>query len=295
MFQLSIDRINSGFNISDITLAPVDYVQILIITILIYHVLLWIKNTRAWNLLKGIIVILLFVLVAAVFEMTTILWLAENLFNVGVIAIVIVFQPELRKALENLGGKNFLGRVFAISKPDSSKFSDRTVEELIKACYAMGRVKTGALIVIEDQVILDEYIRTGIDVDGILTSQLLINIFEKNTPLHDGAVIVRGDRVVSATCYLPLSDSLVLSKDLGTRHRAAVGISEVSDSLTIVVSEETGGISVAMKGQIYRDVDADFVRGKLQYVQNRNHEVTGLELLKRRFLNGKKDSKNLDK
>jgi diadenylate cyclase len=295
MFQLSIDRINSGFNISDITLAPVDYVQILIITILIYHVLLWIKNTRAWNLLKGIIVILLFVLVAAVFEMTTILWLAENLFNVGVIAIVIVFQPELRKALENLGGKNFLGRVFAISKPNSAKFSDRTVEELIKACYAMGRVKTGALIVIEDQVNLDEYIRTGIDVDGLLTSQLLINIFEKNTPLHDGAVIVRGDRVVSATCYLPLSDSLVLSKDLGTRHRAAVGISEVSDSLTIVVSEETGSISVAMKGQIYRDVDADFVRGKLQYVQNRNHEVTGLELLKRRFLNGKKDSKNLDK
>jgi diadenylate cyclase len=185
--------------------------------------------------------------------------------------------------------------VFAINKPDSAKFSDRTVEELIRACYAMGRVKTGALIVIEDQINLDEYIRTGIDVDGLLTSQLLINIFEKKTPLHDGAVIVRGDRVVSATCYLPLSDSLALSKDLGTRHRAAVGISEVSDSLTIVVSEETGNISVAMKGQIYRDVDADFVRGKLQYVQNRNHEVTGLELIKRRFLNGKKDSKNLDK
>jgi diadenylate cyclase len=294
MFNLFKDRINSGFNISDISLAPVDYVQILIIAVLIYHVLIWIKNTRAWNLLKGIIVILVFVLIAAVFEMTTILWLAENLFNVGVIAVVIVFQPELRKALENLGGKNFLGRFLSINKPDTAKFSDRTVEELIKACFAMGRVKTGALIVIEDQINLDEFIRTGIDVDGLLTSQLLINIFEKNTPLHDGAVIVRGDRVVSATCYLPLSDSLSLSKDLGTRHRAAVGISEVSDSLTIVVSEETGNISIAMKGQIYRDVDADFLRGKLQYVQNRNHELTGLELLKRRFLNGKKDSKNLD-
>lgn len=294
MFGLFMDRINSGFNISDITLMPVDYVQILIITFLIYHVLLWIKNTRAWNLLKGIIVILAFVLIAAVFEMTTILWLAENLFNVGIIAIVIVFQPELRKALENLGGKNFLGKFLSIGKQDTAKFSDRTVEELVKACYAMGRVKTGALIVIEDQITLDEFVRTGIDVDGLLTSQLLINIFEKNTPLHDGAVIVRGDRVISATCYLPLSDSLALSKDLGTRHRAAVGISEVSDSLTIVVSEETGNISVAMRGQIYRDVDADFLRGKLQYVQNRNHEVTGLELLKRRFLNGKKDSKNLD-
>ena len=290
-----MDRIDSGFNISDITLTVVDYVQILIIAFLIYHVLLWIKNTRAWNLLKGIIVILVFVLIASLFEMTTILWLAENLFSVGVIAIVIVFQPELRKALENLGGKNFFGRFFTLGRTDTAKFSDKTVDELVKACYAMGRVKTGALIVIEDQILLTEFIRTGIDVDGSLTSQLLINIFEKNTPLHDGAVIVRGDRVVSATCYLPLSDSLALSKDLGTRHRAAVGISEVSDSLTIVVSEETGGVSIAMRGKIYRDVDADFLREKLQYVQNRTHEMSRLELLKGRFLNAKKNSKNLDK
>ena len=123
--------------------------------------------------------------------------------------------------------------------------------------------------------------------DAILTSQLLINIFEKNTPLHDGAVIVRGDRVISATCYLPLSDSLSLSKDLGTRHRAAVGISEVSDSMTIVVSEETGKVSIAIRGQLYPDVNAEFLREKLQYLQNRNHEATGLELLKRRLKNGK--------
>ena len=151
----------------------------------------------------------------------------------------------------------------------------------------MGKVRTGALIVIEDEILLNEYIRTGIDIDAILSSQLLINIFEKNTPLHDGAVIVRGDRVVSATCYLPLSDSLSLSKNLGTRHRAAVGVSEVSDSLTIVVSEETGKVSIASKGQIYHGIDADFLREKLQYLQNRNHEVTKLELLKRRFRNGK--------
>ena len=151
----------------------------------------------------------------------------------------------------------------------------------------MGKVKTGALIVIEDEILLNEYVRTGIDVDAILTSQLLINIFEKNTPLHDGAVIVRGDRVISATCYLPLSDSLSLSKDLGTRHRAAVGISEVSDSMTIVVSEETGKVSIAIRGQLYPDVNAEFLREKLQYLQNRNHEATGLELLKRRLKNGK--------
>ena len=152
---------------------------------------------------------------------------------------MIIFQPELRKALENLGGKNVLGKLFDFGKVEENKFSDHTIDELIKACYAMGKVKTGALIVIEDEILLNEYVRTGIDIDAIISSQLLINIFEKNTPLHDGAVIVRGDRVVSATCYLPLSDSMTLSKDLGTRHRAAVGISEVSDSLTIVVSEET--------------------------------------------------------
>lgn len=272
-----------------------DVIEILIISFLFYHLLIWIKTTRAWNLFKGILIIAGFVILASVFQMNTILWIAQNTLNVGLIALVIIFQPELRNALENLGGKNILGSIFSIGKSDEEKFSDKTIDELVKASYAMGRVKTGALIVIEDQIKLDEYIRTGIDVDAMLTSQLLINIFEKNTPLHDGAIIVRGNRVVSATCYLPLSDSLTLSKDLGTRHRAAVGISEVSDSMTIVVSEETGKVSVATKGQIYHDIDADFLKDHLRYLQNRNKEVTRLELLRRRFRNGKKNSENLDK
>ena len=281
------DQASMLLGLPDISFSPIDFIEILIIAFLFYHILLWIKSTKAWNLFKGIIVILLFVLVSAIFQMNTILWLAERTLNVGLIALVIIFQPELRKALENLGEKNFFGKIFNFSKSDECKFSDRTIEELIKACYAMGKVRTGALIVIEDEILLNEYIRTGLDIDAILSSQLLINIFEKNTPLHDGAVIVRGDRVVSATCYLPLSDSLSLSKNLGTRHRAAVGVSEVSDSLTIVVSEETGKVSIASKGQIYHGIDADFLREKLQYLQNRNHEVTKLELLKRRFRNGK--------
>lgn len=281
------DQASMLLGLPDISFSPIDFIEILIIAFLFYHILLWIKSTKAWNLFKGIMVILLFVLVSAIFQMNTILWLAERTLNVGLIALVIIFQPELRKALENLGEKNFFGKIFNFSKSDECKFSDRTIEELIKACYAMGKVRTGALIVIEDEILLNEYIRTGIDIDAILSSQLLINIFEKNTPLHDGAVIVRGDRVVSATCYLPLSDSLSLSKNLGTRHRAAVGVSEVSDSLTIVVSEETGKVSIASKGQIYHGIDADFLREKLQYLQNRNHEVTKLELLKRRFRNGK--------
>lgn len=278
-------------NLPKITMT--DVVEILIITFLFYYMLVWIKNTRAWVLLKGIMVILLFVLVAAVFQMNTIIWIAKNTLSVAITAIVIIFQPEIRKALENLGQKNFLTSFFAFdfSKGEIAKFTDKTINELVKACYEMGKVKTGALIVIEDEIVPSEYERTGIAVDGILTSQLLINIFEKNTPLHDGAVIVRGDRVVSATCYLPLTDSLSISKDLGTRHRAAVGISEVSDSLTIVVSEETGKVSIAMGGELYRNVDAEFLKNKLSFIQHREKKVSKIELWRRRLKDVKESGK----
>ena len=278
-------------NLPKITMT--DVVEILIITFLFYYMLVWIKNTRAWVLLKGIMVILLFVLVAAVFQMNTIIWIAKNTLSVAITAIVIIFQPEIRKALENLGQKNFLTSFFTFdfSKGEIAKFTDKTINELVKACYEMGKVKTGALIVIEDEIVLSEYERTGIAVDGILTSQLLINIFEKTTPLHDGAVIVRGDRVVSATCYLPLTDSLSISKDLGTRHRAAVGISEVSDSLTIVVSEETGKVSIAMGGELYRNVDAEFLKNKLSFIQHREKKVSKIELWRRRLKDVKESGK----
>ena len=270
-----------------------DIVEIIIIAFLIYYMLVWIKNTRAWMLLRGLMVILLFVLLAALFQMNTIIWIAKNTLSVAITAIVIIFQPEIRKALENLGQKNFLTSFFTFdfSKGEIAKFTDKTINELVKACYEMGKVKTGALIVIEDEIVLSEYERTGIAVDGILTSQLLINIFEKNTPLHDGAVIVRGDRVVSATCYLPLTDSLSISKDLGTRHRAAVGISEVSDSLTIVVSEETGKVSIAMGGELYRNVDAEFLKNKLSFIQHREKKVSKIELWRRRLKDVKESGK----
>ena len=263
-----------------------DIVEIIIISVLIYYMLVWIKDTRAWMLLRGILVILGFVLLAVLFEMNTIVWIADKLFSVAMMALVVIFQPEMRKALENLGRKNILTNLlnFEFGKEDTGKFSDKTITELVKACYEMGKVKTGALIVVEDEIVLTEYERTGIAVDGLLTSQLLINIFEKNTPLHDGAVIVRGDRIVSATCYLPLTDSQDISKDLGTRHRAAVGISEVSDSLTIVVSEETGRVSIALEGELYRNVDAEFLKNKLSYIQKREQEDTKKKSLRRRLL-----------
>ena len=269
-------------------ISATDIIEIAIITVLFYYMLVWIKNTRAWTLLRGVLVILVFVMLAAIFQMNTIIWLAEKTLGVAAIAIAVIFQPEMRKALESLGRHNILSRLFTFDgNKDTGKFSDKTITELVHACFEMGKVKTGALIVIEDEMVLSEYERTGIAVDGIISSQLLINIFEKNTPLHDGAVIVRGDRVVSATCYLPLSDSLNLSKELGTRHRAALGISEASDSMTIVVSEETGRVSIAMGGELYRNVDAEFLKNKLAFLQKREVEVSTWELLKRRLKDAK--------
>lgn len=252
-----------------------DIVEIIILSFLIYHILVWIKNTKAWSLLKGILVIAVFILFAAYFEMNTILWIVNNLFSVAVTAVVVILQPELRRAVEELGRKNIISSIIPITVsrgPEGGRFSDKTINEIVKACVEMGRARTGALIVMEKDESLTDYERTGIEIDGVVTSQLLINIFEHNTPLHDGAVIVRGDRVTSATCYLPLSDNMRLSKELGTRHRAGVGISEVTDSLTIIVSEETGKISVAYGGDLERNVDAERLRERLRDLQNKSEE-----------------------
>ena len=251
-----------------------DVLEILIIAFLLYYILVWMKNTRAWALLKGLIVICIFLLVANVFDMSTIIWMSQNVLSFAITAFIVVLQPELRKALEQLGKKNILSSVlpFDNSRRDEGLFSEKTINEITKACVEMGKVKTGALIVIEQELTLRDYERTGIEVDGIVTSQLLINIFEHNTPLHDGAVLVRGNRIVSATCYLPLSDDLGLSKELGTRHRAGVGISEVTDSVTVIVSEETGKISVAYEGNLERNLDAERLKGRLQQILIKNTE-----------------------
>ena len=261
-----------------------DVVEVFIIAFLLYHIMLWIKNTRAWALLKGLLVIGAFVLIAVFFKMNTILWIVTNLFSIAAIAIVVVLQPELRKALEELGRKNLFSSIltFDVSKTDNGRLSDRTINEIVKASVEMGKVKTGALIVIQNEQPLNEYERTGIDVDGIVSSQLLINIFEHNTPLHDGAVIVRENRVTAATCYLPLSDNMALSKELGTRHRAGVGISEATDSMTVIVSEETGKISVEYLGELSRGLDAERLREMLRSIQNKAPEEKKRKLWKGR-------------
>ena len=272
-FETIVDYVKS-FSTYRTTIDAGDILEILIIAFLLYYILKWMKTTRAWQLLKGLAVICVFLLLAFIMDMTTILWLAQNLLSFAVMAIVVVMQPELRHALEELGKKNFLpSGIFADSgKREQELFSEKTINEIVKACFEMGKAKTGALIVIEQKESLRDYERTGIEVDGIVTSQLLINIFEHNTPLHDGAVIVRGNRVTSATCYLPLSDNLGLSKELGTRHRAGVGVSEVTDSLTVIVSEETGKVSVAYEGQLERGFTPDDLKARLQKVLNRQDE-----------------------
>ena len=253
-------------------ISVMDVVEIIIISVMMYYVMVFIRNTRAWALLKGVFLIMAFLLIAELLKMDTILWIARSVCSLAVIALIVVLQPELRKALEELGNKNLIDTLipFEINKREEGLFSDRTIREITKGCVEMGKVKTGALIVVKQKDSLVEYERTGIEVDGLVTSQLLINIFEKNTPLHDGAVIVRGDRVSYATCYLPLSDNMELSKELGTRHRAGIGISEVTDSMTVIVSEETGKISVAYKGHLSRGLTAAELEEKLKSIQNKS-------------------------
>lgn len=264
----------------------IDIIEILLISVFVYQFMLWIKNTRAYTLMKGILVVVAFIFIAYVFEMNTILWIVQKLGSVMIMAILVIFQPELRKVLEQLGEKKYIASLipFDSGKEVKERFTDKTISEIARACFDMGEVKTGALIVIEGDIILSEYERTGIMIDSLVSSQLIINIFEHNTPLHDGAVIVRNNRIVAATCYLPLSDNMALSKQLGTRHRAGVGISEVSDSLTIIVSEETGKVSTALGGKLNRDVSMEELKSELRIQQNKTTiETSKFKLWKGRF------------
>ena len=258
----------------------INLLEVAIISILVYEILFWVKNTRAWTVLKGLGVILIFAVFAAVLHLNTILWILEKTTGIAVTALLVVFQPELRKALEQLGSQNIISNILSFDDAkDHRSFDDKTINELVRATFEMAKVKTGALMVIE---------RTGIEVNGLVSSQLLINIFEHNTPLHDGAVIIRGNRVAAATCYLPLSDNMSISKDLGTRHRAALGVSEVTDSVTIVVSEETGRVTVAEGGTLKRVTDAEGLRTILAGVKGQVETGSRLKIWKGRLKNERK-------
>ena len=289
--DMIIERLSSmaeTFSLRSFNIRWEDIVEVIIISFLLYQIMAWAKHTKVWLLMKGIMIIMAFILLAVFFKMHTIVWIVQNVQSLAVIPVIVVLQPELRHALEELGRKSFITNVITFEKPTDERFSDKTVNDLVKASFEMGKVKTGALMVIEQNVLLTEYERTGIEVDGLISSQLIINIFEHNTPLHDGAVIIRGNRIVSATCYLPLSDNMGISKELGTRHRAGIGISEVTDALTIIVSEETGHVSVTYEGKLYRNLDANGLREKISMIQNKEVE----DNKKRRLWKGRgKDEK----
>jgi len=267
MFYAFLDGLIDFTNIPHLVfpqLGPAQVLDILIIAGILYLVLRWIKRTHAWVLIRGIAFVLFLRFIAIVFDLVTLGWLLEHAFTVGLIAIVVLFQPELRKVLEQVGRGEYLASFKIDSGEQKIYASDDTIGEIVKAAKAMSEVATGALIVMEQGISLDEQEQSGIPLDAQVSSQLLLNIFEKNTPLHDGAVIIRNDRIAAAKSILPLTGESVDSA-LGTRHRAAVGITEVSDARVVVVSEETGTMSVAIGGQLTRNVSEAQMRDMLMF------------------------------
>jgi diadenylate cyclase len=233
-----------------------DAIDILLVTYLIYKVLILLRGTRAIQLFQGIIIIVITWLLSTYFGLRTLQWLMSQALNIGVLAILVIFQPELRRALEQLGR----GRLFSRTSQADDQVVEQVINDVVKSIQYMAKRRIGALIVIEKETGLSDYIETGISIGGKVSSELLINIFIPNTPLHDGAVIVRRDTVMAAGCYLPLSENPMINKELGTRHRAGIGMSEVSDALSVIVSEETGQVSLAKNSELYRDLTEEQIR-----------------------------------
>jgi diadenylate cyclase len=234
-------------------------IDILLVWYVIYKLIMIVKGTKAVQLLKGIFVIILVKVASDKFHLQTLGWMMEQVLLWGFLAIIIIFQPELRRALEQLGR----GRFFSRTANQEEENQEKLVESIAKAVDYMAKRRIGALISVERETGLNDYIETGIQLDSKISSELLINIFIPNTPLHDGAVIIQKNCVAAAACYLPLSESPFISKELGTRHRAALGISEVTDSITIIVSEETGSVSLTKNGELHRDLKAEAFKDML--------------------------------
>ncbi|PRO67159.1 diadenylate cyclase CdaA [Alkalicoccus urumqiensis] len=235
-------------------------VDVSLVAFVIYKLIMIIRGTRAVQLVKGITVILVVWFLSGFFGLNTLQFIMQQAVTYGLLAIIIIFQPELRRALEQLGR----GRFFQSSSTADEEEVRQQIEHIINACNYMGKRRIGALIALERETGMNDYIETGIPMHARLTSELLINIFIPNTPLHDGAVIMKQNEIMAAGCYLPLSENPFISKELGTRHRAALGLSEVTDAVTIAVSEETGGISVTKNGELHRNLEEDGLRTFLE-------------------------------
>ena len=261
------------------TIGILDVIDTGLVAFFLYRIYIMLKNTRAAALVKGLMVLASLVIVSKWLNLHVINWILEKAITMMMVALPVVFQPELRRALEQIGrGRLFRKRI----ELDETELNDM-IEAVANAVVIMGQRKVGALIVFERSVGLEERIETGVKIDGLVTDSLLLNIFEKDTPLHDGAVIIRGNRIVAASCLLPLTDNRGLSQELGTRHRAAIGISEQSDALVVVVSEETGTVSVTRNGEIYRYLRREDVVDMLQSAYVRSRHFTLKQLIQEKL------------
>lgn len=237
-----------------------DILDMLIVAYAFYKIYMLIKETRAQQLVKGLIILFAATKISELLQLHVVNWILKNTMTVGVIALLIVFQPEMRRALEYIGRTKFFVKNAELNKEKQ----ERVIEEIIEATYSLSRQKIGALMIIEGETGINEIIQTGTQIGGKVTRQLLINIFIPNTPLHDGALVIRNTVIEAAACFLPLTENKNLSKELGTRHRAGLGVSEMSDCISVIVSEETGGVSIARNGQIYRSVGREYLRHVLE-------------------------------
>ena len=233
-----------------------DIIDILIVAYIFYKIFMFIKDTRAEQVLKGIVLLFVATQVSEILKLHTLYWILVKSLDLGFIAALVIFQPELRAGLEHIGRAKF--NIFYKNNTNlSEEMFNKTIEEIVETLYSLSRQKIGALIILERKTKIGDIINTGTSIDGEISRQLLINIFIPNTPLHDGAVVIRDSQIKAAACFLPLTQSKDLSKELGTRHRAAVGVSEVSDCISLVVSEETGDVSIAKSGKLYRNVSKE--------------------------------------
>lgn len=256
------------FNIKLVDNFNIDFfsiIDILIISFIIYIILIWARETRAWSLLKGIGVLLFVSIISYTFNLYTLSWIISNTFNVGVMAIIIIFQPEIRKALEKLGTSS--SNSLNINLVQKKEISAETLDAILMSVYNLAEQRIGALIAIENQVPLGDHISTGVAIEAKVTNQLLCNIFEDRTPLHDGAVVIRNNKIASASCILPLTKRNI-GQELGTRHRAGIGLTEISDSFVLIVSEEKGRVSLAYKGELQRGINIDELRKKIRFEGN---------------------------
>lgn len=283
MNELSKDKIPSltafldNLNLSKLSIPSIrisDIIDIIIVAIFIYIIMNWIRETRAWSLFKGMLIILILSVLSFRLNFYTTYWLIQETFSVGVIAILILFQPEFRKGLEQIGKGSLTKNIF------NSNFQEQIIpkqilDEILTACFTMAKTKTGAIIVVEQKVALGDFEESGIPIDAIITNQLLINIFEDKTPLHDGAVLIRNNRIKRAACILPLTQSEI-GLDLGTRHRASVGASEVSDAYIFVVSEERGYVSIAHNGRLYKNLSKENIERIFKQQEKQNAKKLNL-------------------